>query len=220
VNSCFCIITTLDGKPVGALGHTGKLSRGAIEVNLYELAQGVRWAAVTPTVLRYLGKRGEEFEAREKKIPFGAYILQLGDTHPAYDIINSKLPRKVPNYTYFMRVPDVAAFVRHVAPIFEKRLAGSIFEGHTGELKLNFYRSAFKMTFAQGKVSAASYAPAHQDDGDLFFPNYTFLHLLFAHLELDDLERVYPDCWAANDEVRALTKVLFPRQDSLAVPLS
>ena len=54
----------------------------------------------------------------------------------------------------------------------------------------------------------------------MFFPNYTFLHLLFAHLELDDIERVYPDCWAANDEVRALTRVLFPRQDSLAVPLS
>ena len=145
-------------------------------------------------------------------MPFGAFVFELGDTHPAYDVITSKLPRKVPNYTYFMRVPDVPAFVRHVAPVFEKRIAGSIFEGHTGELKFNFYRSAFKMTFDEGKVGAESYAPAHQDDGDLFFPNHTFLHLLFAHLELDDLERVYPDCWAANDEVRALTKVLFPRR--------
>jgi hypothetical protein len=110
--------------------------------------------------------------------------------------------------------------LRHVAPVFEKRLAESIFTGHTGALKFNFYRSAFRMTFANGKIGAECYAPAHQDDGDVFFPDRTFLHLLFAHLELDDLERVFPDCWAANDEARALTKALFPRQDSLAIALS
>lgn len=220
LHSEFNIIETPDGQPLGAFIHGSKLAGGAIRVTLYELKAGVRWAAVTPTILRYIGKKGDEYEARGSKVPFGAFVFELGDTHPAYDVIMSKLPRRIPNYTYFMRVPDVAAFVNHVAPVFEKRLAGSIFEGHTGELKFNFYRSAFKMTFAEGKVDAESYAPAHQDDGDLFFPNYTFLHLLFAHLELDDLERVYPDCWAANDEVRALTQVLFPRQDSLAVPLS
>jgi hypothetical protein len=223
LNSRFCIITMPDGKPIGALGHTSKLSRGAIAVSLYELAQGVRWAAVTPTVLRYLGKMGEQYEERalrDKKPAFGAYVFELGDTHPVYDIIRSRLPRKTPSYTYFMRVPDIPAFIRHVAPVFEDRLAGSIFAGHTGELKFNFYRNAFKMTFAEGKVGAESYTPTHQDDGDVFFPAHTFLHLLFAHLELDDLERVFPDCWAASDEARALTKTLFPRQDSLAIPLS
>lgn len=220
LHSEFAIIETPDGQRIGTFIHGSKLSGGAIKVTLYELTAGVRWAAVTPTVLRYIGKKGNEYEARGSKVPFGAFVFELGDTHPAYGVIMSKLPRKVPNYTYFMRVPDVAAFLRHVAPVLEKRVAESIFEGHTGELKFNFYRSAFKMTFAEGKVGAESYTPAHQDDGDLFFPNYTFLHLLFAHLELDDIERVYPDCWAANDEVRALTKVLFPRRDSLATPLS
>ncbi len=58
--------------------------------------------------------------------------------------------------------------LRHVAPVFEKRLAESIFTGHTGALKFNFYRSAFRMTFANGKIGAECYAPAHQDDGAYF----------------------------------------------------
>ena len=43
-----------------------------------------------------------------------------------------------------MRVPDLPGFLRKVAPVLRKRLAGSPCQGHTGELKINFYRDIGK----------------------------------------------------------------------------
>jgi hypothetical protein len=190
-------------------------------VLLYELLPGVRWAAVTPSVLRYIGRRGDEYAARDKKSEFGAFMLTLGSSHPVYDIISNQTPNRPDPYCFYIRVPDVPAFVRHIAPALEARLPGSSFEGHTGELKINSYRSAFKMAFADGKLSTAeAYTPAHQEDGDVFFPNLTFLHVLFGHLELDELHRVYVDCFARSDEARALLKTLFPKQESVVHAIS
>lgn len=166
--------------------------------------------------MRYLGKRGAEYAERDKKDEFGAYIMELGDTHPVHDMISTKLPRIAPPYPYYMRVPDLPAFINHVAPALEARLAASPYSGHTGELKFNLYRSAFKLILNEGNIKAEHYTQAHQEDGDIFFPNQTFLHMLFGHLELEEIERVYADCWVSNDEARTLLKTIFPKQASAA----
>ncbi len=216
----FCIIETPDGKTVGSLVHYDYLFGPTLGVWLYELLPGVRWAAATPSVLRYLGKRGVEYAERDKKREFGAFMLGLGASHPVYDIIASQLPRKPNPYCYYIRVPDVPAFIRHVGPALDARLPGSPFEGHSGELKINSYRSAFKLVFSEGKLTSAEpYTPDHQEDGDAFFPNLTFLHMLFGHLDLEEINHVYPDCAAQSDEVRALLKTLFPKRDSLVLAI-
>jgi hypothetical protein len=215
------IIETPEGEPVGFLAHHSFLWGPVMPVHQYELKPGASWVAVTPSVLRYLGKVGAEYEARDKKEEFGAFMFQLGEEHPVYDVMPSKLPRKPPPWLYYMRVPDLPAFVRHIAPVLERRLSASTLAGHTGELKLNFYKSTLKLTLDKGKLASAEpYTPEHQEDGDIFFPNLTFLHLLFGHLELEELERVYGDCWVkAEDEQRLLLKVLFPREGSLVMPV-
>jgi hypothetical protein len=179
----------------------------------------VRWATVTPSVLRYLGRRGQEYAERDKKDEFGAFMLGLGTAHPVYDIIEGQIPSKPRPYCFYIRVPDIPAFLRQIAPVLESRLVGSAFQGHTGELKINSYRSAFRIAFTEGKLTAEPYTPAHQEDGDLFFPNLTFLHLLFAHRELEEIMHIYTDCYARNDEASALAKTLFPRRDSLVLPI-
>jgi hypothetical protein len=215
------IITTQAGESLGFIIHNDTVWGPTLSVNMYELKPGASWVAVTPSVLRYFEKVGKEYAEREKKADFGAFMLSLGDKHPIYDVIPSKLPRKPPGYTYFMRVPDVAAFLRHVAPVLEARLASSALAGHTGEFKFNFYRSNVKLAFADGKLTEATpYAAAHQDDGDAFFPNLTFLHMLFGHLNLEDVERVFPDCWLKGDEGRLAVNALFPRQDSFVMPIA
>jgi hypothetical protein len=214
------IIATPAGEPLGFLIHNDTVWGPTLSVNMYELKPGASWVAVTPSVLRYFEKVGKEYAEREKKADFGAFMFSLGDKHPVYDAIPSKLPRKPSGYTYFMRVPDVAAFLRHIAPVLEGRLASSALAGHTGEFKFNFYRSNVKLSFAGGKLTGATpYAPSHQEDGDAFFPNLTFLHVLFGHLNLEDLTRVFPDCWFKGDEGRLAVTALFPQQDSFVMPI-
>lgn len=49
-------------------------------------------------------------------------------------------------------MPDLPRFLMHIRPVLERRLSESIAVGHTGELKLSFYRSGLKLAFQQGKL--------------------------------------------------------------------
>ena len=55
-------------------------------------------------------------------------------------------------YAWYMRVPDLPGFLRHIAPALEKRLANSVMAGHSGDLRLNFYHSQLRLTWTQGKL--------------------------------------------------------------------
>jgi hypothetical protein len=215
------VIRRSGGEAVGFLAHPSRMWGPTFPVQMYELLPGVSWNDVTPAVLRYAARTGEAY-AREGNGPeFGAYFLALGTGHPVYEAIHSHLPRKPEPYTYYMRVPDLPAFLRHVAPALNRRLEQSPAAGYTGDLKLNFYRAAHRITFEQGAlVDAAQYTPEHQEDGDAFFPDKTFLHLLFGHRTLEEVEYMFADCLVRSDRHRLLLKALFPRGDSFVMPIS
>jgi hypothetical protein len=215
------VIERPGGEPAGFFAHISRMWGPTLPEQMYELLPSVSWNDVTPAVLRYIARTGGEY-ARDAKGPeFGAYYLALGLSHPVYEAIPSLLPRKPEPYTHFMRVPNLPAFLRHVAPALDRRLADSPAAGHTGQLKLNFYRSAYRMKFEQGAlVDAAAYTPEHQEDGDAFFPDLTFLHLLFGYRSLEDVEYMFPDCWVRDDRARLLLKTLFPKGDSFVLPIS
>ena len=50
------------------------------------------------------------------------------------------LPQKRDPYAWYIRVADVADFLRTISPVLEDRLAESVMVGYSGELRLNFYR--------------------------------------------------------------------------------
>jgi hypothetical protein len=157
---------------------------------------------VTPTVLRYLLATAEEPGAVEE---FG---FALGEAHPLY----WALPQRLPPQAYYVRVADLAAFVRHIAQALEARLANSVAVGHTGELRLNFYRDGLRLRFAAGRLAEAEATPAYgHEEADASFPGLVFLHLLFGHRALAELEHAFADCTVANEEARVLLDLLFPR---------
>ncbi len=88
--------------------------------------------------------------------------------------------------------------------------------GHTGELKLSFYREGVRMAFREGRLrEVASWTPGEAGEREsAAFPGLTFLHLLFGRRSLEDLRRIYPDCHASSDEARLLLEVLFPKRPS------
>jgi ribosomal protein S18 acetylase RimI-like enzyme len=203
------IVATPAGEPVGFLAHRPHLAGPTVLARRYELAPGHSWLAVTPSVLRYLLAAAAEPGAVE------AVGFALGEAHPVYDAFPRRLPQRLPAGAYYARVPDLAAFVRHIAPALEARLARSVAVGHTGALRLNFYRDGLLLRFAAGRlVEVAPTAACGHEEADASFPDLTFLHLLFGHRALADLEHAFADCTVANEEAHVLLGLLFPRHAS------
>jgi hypothetical protein len=215
------LIETADGEPVGFLAHPPQLWGAGIYVKVYELAPGRSWLAVTPSVLRYLRTTGDGYAVAEAT-PFTTIHFQVGTEHPVYHVIPSKLrgAGRRP-YAWYVRVPDLAGFLRQIAPALDARLADSILVGHSGALALNFYRTGLRLTFTAGRFTdIAPWQPASDVRGDAAFPDLTFLQLLFGYRSLDELAYAFPDCVARNDGARLLLDTLFPKQASNIWPIA
>ncbi len=209
------VIETPDGAPVGYLIHQSWLRVDHQVLILgYELAPGVSWLPVTYSVVRYLCAVGEEYAAREGK-SFGTFNFAVGAAHPVYATIPDLLPRAPRGYAWYVRIPDLPGFVRHIAPVLERRLAESPLVGYSGELKISFYRDGLRLVFEQGKlITADSWLPGPGNEGGVAFPGLTFLQVLLGYRSLDELEYAFPDCLHRSDEAQALIHVLFLKEVS------
>ena len=108
-------------------------------------------------------------------------------------------------------MPDLPGFLRHIAPALERRLAQSVAAGHTGELKLNFYREGLRLAFEGGRLAVIEpWMPEHADDGSAGFPGQTFLQILFGHRSMDALRGAFPDCWCDGDDARTPARCALP----------
>lgn len=216
------LIETVDGEKVGYLAHSPFIWGPHMVATAYEVKPGISWEVVTPSVIRYLFHTGEQYAAREEDGPgCSGFGFWGGSQHPVYDVLADNLPRIRKPYAWFVRLPDIPDFVQHIAPALEKRLTNSPFSGHTGELKLTFYRRGLKMTFENGRIKETeAWEPTpHGHSGDAAFPDLTFLQLLFGYRSLDELDDAFADCWR-SDETAGLIKVLFPKKPSNIWPVS
>jgi hypothetical protein len=216
------VIETRQGERVGFLAHANFNWGPTLPVMVYELIPGVSWGAVTLGVIRYLGNTGEGYAAQAKGEPFGGFAFWLGENHPVYDVIPDRLPRARKPYAWYLRVPDLPGFLRHIAPALERRLAASPLAGHSGELKITFYRSGLRLVFDHGLLKQVeTWIPEpHGHSGDAGFPDLTFLQILFGYRSLDELKYAFADCRTTSDEAYALLNALFPRKPSDVWPIA
>jgi hypothetical protein len=205
------IIEHQDGEPVGFIQHAPFLWNPVINLYSYELKPEISWFAVTPSVIRYLVETGKAYAAQIDDLELAGYYFGLGREHPAYQVLPARMPRIHKPYSWYLRVANIPDFVYHIGPVLERRLADSYLVGYDGELKINFYRSAIRLSFERGILrSVKPYQPDHNEDADVFFPELTFLRVLFGYESFDTVENVFPDCFARSDRGRALMPVLFP----------
>lgn len=209
------VIETADGEPVGMLIHPPGLWRGRSVATGYELKPGISWLAVTPSVVRYLWATGAEYAAGDKKQELDSFAFRLGTEHPVYQVLHDGLPHTLKPYAWYLRVPDLAGFLRTIRPALEQRLSRSLVVGYSGELKVSFYRGGLRLLFDRGRLAAEEiWQPSPHDSGKAAFPDLTFLQLVFGHRSLDELAYAFADCWVAGDEARAVLNALFPKRAS------
>jgi hypothetical protein len=180
---------------------------------------GHSWRAVGLFLTRYFKKLADVLKAKEEKqlsgISFG-----LGQGHPIYEALGRQLDEQRRPYAWFIRVPDLPAFLRHIAPALEKRLAQSVLAGHSGKCRVNQYQQQFCLVFEKGKLTEVEpYTAKQVEDGDIHLPGTTCLQLIFGHASLDELNAIHPDCYAKEIEAAVLFKILFPKRPSWVVGL-
>lgn len=210
----WAIVEAASGAPVGLVGHAWRVWEGNLGVAYVEVAAGVSWLAAAPSILRYLGGTAQAYASRDGK-PADRLQFWLAQEHPFFAAAQDLLPTIRRPYAWYLRVADLPGFLRHITPVLEDRLARSIAVGHTGVLKLSFYRDGLRLAFDAGRLTVVEpWMPTHDDGGGAAFPGLSFLQLLFGYRSLEELRGAFPDCWADGDAPRALLGILFPKQPS------
>ncbi|MBN1991687.1 MAG: GNAT family N-acetyltransferase [Anaerolineae bacterium] len=216
-------LTNADNDVVGTYSYSAELWGSRVETWALAVAEGISLRTVLPTVARALKAHGEarlaalnENNKDGPKREFTTIRFGLGADHPAYEAFDAQLDKLQNPYGWYIRVPDVPGFMRHIAPALEKRLADSVMSGYSGELKITFYRGGLRLVFEQGRLAVAEAwrQPADEKErAGAGFPPLVFLKLLFGYRSLAELRNAYPDCWA-EEEPALLLNALFPRQAS------
>jgi GNAT superfamily N-acetyltransferase len=193
-----------------------------MEVFALEVRPEVNLQTVLPPILRALAVQGQQLRVKPGAGPLHEIGFSLGVTHPVYEVLGSVLTtRLVPPYAWYVRVPDVPRFLRHIAPALERRLLESPLGRYSGELHINLYRGGLRLVFEEGtmKLAESWRNPAYSTIEDAGFPPLVFLQLLFGYRSLDDLRYAFPDVRIVKDEAELVLKTLFPMKPSWVVPL-
>ena len=180
---------------------------------------GHSWRAVGLFIARALKVKVDELNKNRPK-PIDNISFRLGHDHPIYEALGRQLERQIPAYAWYILVADLPGFLRHIAPVLEKRLAASVMAGHSGTVRLNFYHSQLTLVFADGRLQKmGAYEPNNTYDADALFPDLTFLQLVFGYRSLAELDHARADCGAENVATAVLLNILFPKQHSCVVGL-
>ncbi|MEM7125589.1 MAG: GNAT family N-acetyltransferase [Chloroflexota bacterium] len=188
-----------------------------MEVYAVEVGSHANLYQVMPSLLNALMQVGEALPTTDTgQQPLRDIAFTLGRTHPVYDVLGKSLaPLYEPPYAWYVRVPDFPAFLRHVAPVLERRLASSPLVGHTGEVAISFYRGGIQLRFEQGKIVMIQTwkEAAYGSPSSAALPSNLFLQLLFGYRSLEELQTFFPDV-RASDEAKLLLNTLFPKRYS------
>ena len=215
------VICDTQGAPCGYVVTNNIRWSTNFRVHDVATAPGVNLQTLVPPLLRELARLGSTMPTSFTVEPFQFITFLLGREHPLYAVMGNTLAieQGVP-YAWYVRVPNLPAFLRHIAPVLEQRLANSPLVGYSGSLWLTFYRGGLHLAFERGKLVTIEdwQSPAWKSSENAGFPPLVFIQLLFGHRSLDDLRYAFPDVWA-NDEVVPLLNALFPRSLSWVLPL-
>ena len=215
---CVRMIVDNAGVVQGYLMVATKRWGKSLDVYALNIAAGVSWQAVTLPLLRMLQAYGMQIPAVRPDVPpFHEISFWLGSAHPVYEVLGETLaPYYEPPYAWYVRVPDVLAFIRHIAPALEKRIANSAAAFYTGEFTLDFFRGGMHMVFDKGHITRIEpwRAPAYQNTADASCPALVFLQLLFGYRSLEELRYAFPDVRVENSNAEVLLNALFPKKFS------
>ncbi|MBI2856688.1 MAG: GNAT family N-acetyltransferase [Chloroflexi bacterium] len=147
--------------------------------------------------------------------PVDVVMFLLPANHPAQPLLGGEFASGDRPYAWYVRVPDMPALLRQLAPALSARLKGTAHEGLTQEVLISWYRSGIVLKFADGVLAdVASVSWPRREDAAVRFPDLTFYQMLFGRRSFAELHDMYVDCAARSRADADLMDVLFPKKPS------
>jgi predicted N-acetyltransferase YhbS len=203
------------GQVVGGLVHSPGAGDGLVYVYALVLRAGISWLDAAPSVMRYLERTGDAYAAKEGARLNGFWFG--GPDHPILAALTDSMRRVAPEspLAWYVRLPDLAGFLMHIAPVINNRLPGSVADGWSGSLNISFYESETKgitLKLEKGRlVKAENSARIWHEDSAM--PAESFNRLLFGYRSVDEIEAETAEVYL-NNTSRAVLRAMFPKLSS------
>lgn len=117
-----------------------------------------------------------------------------------------------PAYAWQLHIVDHVRLLEKMSPLFERRLANSIYGDFTGNVNLNFYRNTAQLVFRDGRLEKVLRLGTCDDRSIRINPE-VFTKLLFGYKTREQLEAMYPDFLIRASHKR-LIDAMFPNNPS------
>jgi hypothetical protein len=197
-------------EPIGYAVHSPRLRGGRVQLWILELVAGRGWLDPTAAVVAHVAAWG----ADHPDGPATGVSLLMPDGHPARRCLSTHLEQPAGGtYGLYVRVPDMAQFIRTVAPALEARLTSSPAVGYCGELTIDLFTERLALRFEDGRVVALErLQPGTRDDAAHHpMPPQTVQNVRLGNRALADVDATFADCEVCTDRGGLLGEVLFPR---------
>ena len=189
-----------------------------------EMSEPRYWREALPSLLKELrelaDKAANDHPDPEREIKSVRQDLQ--PDHPAYVFDDGALGHEPERqYGWYVRVPDVAAFLQKITPALESRIEASLHAGITGDVEILVDRDRVTIGFEDGKVTAVQHRKAaHRENAfgawvaSARFPGQSFLPVLFGMRSIGETIAAHTDANAGSKSSRHLMETLFPKRSS------
>jgi len=144
---------------------------------------------------------------------YAKLCFALPQSHPLLTIARHLGAEAERQYAWQVRVVDYAAFLQHIGPALERRLAHSLLAGFTGHLDINTMPRVLRLQFANGRVAAVAEATGSESPAGLRMPPPLLTQLMLGYRSCQQLMECSLDAWV-HPQVRSLVDILFPEVES------
>jgi hypothetical protein len=174
-----------------------------------------------PALLRALKRLLPTLPAPMTGTPPLRALFLLGREHPIYAALKADLlsPARRP-YAWYVRVPELPAFIKQIAPTLERRLGGSTHAGLSFTLGISFFRGLLTLRFERGRLaeveehtSRHGLPPGETNGAPAAMPRGQFLQLLFGYRSFEEVRATFAEV-IAEEEAAQLLETLFPKRYS------
>ncbi len=208
------IIGDSGGQPVGYVAIKSIFPLEIAHVFALEFADRGMFRAYTEPFLKSLRQVLIDLPEEDEK-PLQKITVELHEGNPATGFLGDSFHARGRIYAWYVRTPELPKLLMLTAPKIEERLAGSDFDGLTGEKLIGFYRSGLRMKFEGGRLAGvAEERMPDRSEAAANFPDLTFLQMLFGRKTFGDLTAMFVDAYASKEEDVRLMDTLFPVQHS------